>query len=78
MPTSPDPVDDLDDLDVEDAFGHRVSGTSGAPERHGRTRRSHRRRRRWSPRRRGRRRRPRRLSADGPSHTVHLADACRG
>lgn len=31
MPTSPDPVDDLDDLDVEDAFGHRVSGTSGAP-----------------------------------------------
>jgi len=36
MPTSPDPVDDLDDLDdldldVEDAFGHRVSGTSGSP-----------------------------------------------
>lgn len=35
MPTFPEPVDDLDDLDVEDAFGHPVSGmsgTSGLPE----------------------------------------------
>lgn len=32
MPTFPDPVDDLDDLDVEDAFGHRVSGTSSPPD----------------------------------------------
>jgi hypothetical protein len=31
MPTFPDPVDDLDDLDVEDAFGHPVSGVSGLP-----------------------------------------------
>jgi hypothetical protein len=29
MPTFPEPVDDLDDLDVEDAFGHPVSGVSG-------------------------------------------------
>jgi hypothetical protein len=26
MPTFPEPVDDLDDLDLEDAFGHPVSG----------------------------------------------------
>lgn len=32
MPTLPDPVDDLDDLDVEDAFGHPVPGTSGLPD----------------------------------------------
>lgn len=31
MPTFPEPVDDLDDLDVEDAFGHPVPGTSGLP-----------------------------------------------
>jgi len=32
MPTFPEPVEDLDDLDVEDAFGHPVSGTSGLPD----------------------------------------------
>jgi len=35
MPTIPESaagVDDLDDLDVEDAFGHPVSGTSGLPD----------------------------------------------
>ncbi|MBO9038510.1 hypothetical protein [Curtobacterium flaccumfaciens] len=31
MPTCPEPVEDLDDLDVEDAFGHPVSGTAGLP-----------------------------------------------
>jgi len=33
MPTIPESaagVDDLDDLDVEDAFGHPASGASGA------------------------------------------------
>ncbi|PYY65510.1 hypothetical protein DEJ30_00075 [Curtobacterium sp. MCPF17_003] len=31
MPTFPEPVDDLDDLDVDDAFGHPVAGTAGLP-----------------------------------------------
>lgn len=39
MPTIPESaagVDDLDDLDVEDAFGHPASGTSGRPDGTGR------------------------------------------
>jgi hypothetical protein len=32
MPTFPEPVEDLDDLDVEDAFGHPVPGTSRLPD----------------------------------------------
>ncbi|MBF4615356.1 hypothetical protein [Curtobacterium sp. VKM Ac-1376] len=31
MPTFPEPVDDLDDLDLEDAFGHPVSVVRASP-----------------------------------------------